>query len=140
MGLRRLLALTLGIASAGALAQPVKCLDANGKVQYIDKSLAEAQSLKCDRVRAETSTVNMQPGAINLNQKPKPAADATDSRAALAAAERKLAEAKAKLAEQESIRSGNERNYARVQERLAPFEAAVKQAEQEVEKARRNAR
>ena len=140
MDFRVLLSVTLCLSGAGALAQPVKCLDAKGKVQYIDKSLAEAQNLKCDKVRAETSTVNMQPGAIDLNQKPKPAADTTDSRAALAAAERKLAEARAKLAEQESIRSGNERNYARVEERLAPFQAAVKQAEQEVEKARRNGR
>jgi len=140
MDFRPLLALTLCLSSAGALAQPVKCVDASGKVQYIDKSLAEAQKLNCGRVRAETSTVNMQPGAINLNQPPKPATDTPDPRAALAAAEQKLAEAKAKLAEQESIRSGNERNYARVQERLAPFQAAVQQAAQEVEQARRNAR
>ena len=140
MDFRTLLALALSLSGASALAQPVKCVDANGKVQYIDKTLAEAQRLKCGAVRAETNTVNMQPGAINLNQPSKPNEDASGSQAALAAAEKKLAEAKAKLAEQEAIRNGGERNYARVQERLAPFQAAVDQAEKEVEQARRNAR
>lgn len=36
-----------------------------------------------------------------------------------------LSEAKRKLAEQESVRSGDERNYARVLERLQPFKDAV---------------
>src|SRR5262249_3853327 len=125
---RFLIAFILSLSSASALAQPVKCIGANGKVQYIDKGVAEAQGLKCGAVRAETNTVKMQPGAINLNRPPKPADNAADS-GALAAAEQKLAEARAKLAEQESIRSGDERNYARVQERLAPFQAAVQQAE-----------
>jgi hypothetical protein len=36
-----------------------------------------------------------------------------------------LAEAKRKLAEQESVRTGDEKNYARVLERLQPFKDAV---------------
>lgn len=36
-----------------------------------------------------------------------------------------LADAKRKLAEQESVRSGDERNYARVLERLQPYKDAV---------------
>jgi chromosome segregation ATPase len=36
-----------------------------------------------------------------------------------------LNEAKKALAEQESVREGNERNYARVQERLKPYQDAV---------------
>jgi hypothetical protein len=36
-----------------------------------------------------------------------------------------LSDAQQKLAEQEAIRSGDERNYARVQERLKPFQEAV---------------
>lgn len=43
----------------------------------------------------------------------------------LAQEEGLLAEAKRKLAEQESVRSGDERNYARVLERLQPFKDAV---------------
>jgi hypothetical protein len=36
-----------------------------------------------------------------------------------------LSDAQAKLAEQESVRSGNESNYARVLERLKPYQEAV---------------
>ncbi len=51
----------------------------------------------------------------------------------LAEAESSLAEAKKQLADQEAIRSGDERNYARVLERLKPFQEAVQNAEKEVE-------
>jgi len=43
----------------------------------------------------------------------------------LAQEESLLADAKRKLAEQESVRSGDERNYARVLERLQPYKDAV---------------
>ena len=43
----------------------------------------------------------------------------------LAQEESLLAEARRKLAEQESVRSGDERNYARVLERLQPFKDAI---------------
>jgi hypothetical protein len=36
-----------------------------------------------------------------------------------------LSDAQQKLTEQEGIRQGDERNYARVQERLKPFQEAV---------------
>jgi chromosome segregation ATPase len=38
-----------------------------------------------------------------------------------------LADAQQKLTEQESIRNGDERNYARVQDRLKPYQDAVEQ-------------
>lgn len=43
----------------------------------------------------------------------------------LAQEESMLADAKRKLAEQESVRSGDEKNYARVLERLQPYKDAV---------------
>jgi len=43
----------------------------------------------------------------------------------LAQEESLLADARRKLSEQESVRSGDERNYARVLERLQPFKDAV---------------
>jgi chromosome segregation ATPase len=62
----------------------------------------------------------------------------TDTR--LADAEARLADAKSKLAEQEAVRLGGERNYARVQERLQPFQDAVERAQQEVDGIRRESR
>ena len=47
-------------------------------------------------------------------------------------AERQLAEARKKLTEQESIRSGDEKNYQRVLDRLKPFQDEVRIAEDNV--------
>src|SRR5437016_483994 len=96
---RRLLALASCLAAAGALAQPVKCVDAKGKVRYIDKSMMAQE--KCEPVRAEINTLKMQPGAINLTQPPKPAGpDPAKLQAAVTQAEKSLADAKQRLAEQ----------------------------------------
>lgn len=48
-----------------------------------------------------------------------------------------LADARRKLAEQEGIRSGDERNYAKVQERLKPFKDTVEVHEKNVEALKR---
>ena len=48
------------------------------------------------------------------------------------AAEERLAQAKRELEEAKSTRSGNERNYARYQERIKPFEDRVQEAEAEL--------
>ena len=48
-----------------------------------------------------------------------------------------LAKAKAELAEQESVRIGDERNYARVEERLQPFKDSVETHEKNIEALRR---
>ncbi len=50
----------------------------------------------------------------------------------LAQEEQLLDEAKKQLAEQEAVRNGNERNYARVVERLEPFKQAVRLHEDNV--------
>ena len=50
----------------------------------------------------------------------------------LAAEQEQLTRAQAALAEQESIRQGDERNYARVLERLQPFQEAVAQHEKNI--------
>lgn len=46
--------------------------------------------------------------------------------------QKRLAEAKQRLAEQEGIRNGDERNYQRVLDRLKPYQDAVEQAEKNV--------
>lgn len=47
-----------------------------------------------------------------------------------------LTDSKQKLAEQESIRNGDERNYARVLERLKPYQEAVDQHAKNIEQIR----
>ncbi len=48
-----------------------------------------------------------------------------------------LADARKKLAEQEAIRTGDEKNYARVLERLKPFRDSVEVHEKNVEALKR---
>lgn len=131
------LAATLAVATFGAGAEPVKCVDASGKVRYIDESMAGQE--KCKPVRAEMQIVPAQPGTAPYRS---PATSSAPSAAQmrLTEAESRLAEAKRLLAEQEAIRSGDERNYARVLERLKPYQEAVQKAETEVEQARRGLR
>ena len=48
-----------------------------------------------------------------------------------------LADARKKLAEQEAVRSGNESNYAKVLERLRPYQDTVEVHEKNVQALRR---
>ena len=50
----------------------------------------------------------------------------------LSAEEKSLADARAKLAEQESIRNGDERNYQKVLDRLQPYQETVERHERNV--------
>ncbi len=125
----------LAVVTFSTGAQPVKCVDAAGKVRYIDESMMGQE--KCKPVRAEMQIVPAQPGAAPSSKPPPPTGSATEREARLKDAQTRLAAARNKLAEQEAIRSGDERNYARVEERLKPYQEAVKGAEEEVEQARR---
>ena len=124
-------------------AQPVKCVDASGRVRYIDAAMAGQE--KCTPVRGETQIVPAQPveatpPAPQDRPAERAAAPASTGDARLKEAQSRLTEARKKLAEQEAIREGGERNYARVEERLKPFQQAVESAEKEVEQAKSNPR
>jgi hypothetical protein len=136
----------LFLLATGAAAEPVKCVDASGKIRYLDESMAG--EAKCKPVRDAMNVVapqkepeaKVEPTEGGLRRQPpreNPRAE-TDTR--LADAEAKLAEAKSRLAEQEAVRLGGERNFARVQERLQPFQDAVERAQQELEQMRRESR
>ena len=132
------LAATLALVTFGVSAQPVKCVDASGRIRYIDASMAGQE--KCKPVQAETNTVAFQSGAGIPSSGQPGTRSLTEREAALKRAQDTLAEAQKKLAEQEAIRTGGERNYARVEERLKPFQDAVQAAEKSVEQAQRNLR
>ena len=132
------LAATMALLTFGVSAQPVKCVDASGRIRYIDASMAGQE--KCKPVQAETSTVPFQSGP-GIPSSGQPATTSLANReAALKQAQNTLAEAKKKLAEQEAIRTGDERNYSRVEERLKPYQEAVQGAQKGVEQAQRNLR
>ena len=126
------------LLASPALAAPVKCVDAKGKVRYIDESMMAQE--KCSAVQDRMQIIQKQPGGATPPPSTNPTAASDFGQSAVAAAEKKLAAAKQALADQEAVRFGNEKNYARVQERLKPYQDAVTKAEQNLDQARRNLR
>ncbi len=151
MGVTRALILGAFAALAGpALAQQTteiyKCLDPSGRPSYTNDK-RETAGKKCEVVTTQ----------INVAPAPKPAARAPSNFPKETAAERAnakgrqreilekelatemadLEKAKQALAEQEAVRSGDERNYARVLERLQPYKDRVETHEKNIEALKR---
>ena len=127
------LALLLFALAGPLVAAPVKCVDAKGKVTYMDETGPGAD--KCQPITGSTVVVPAdKPSATPSAVQPDNSLELKRQR--IAEAEARLTEAKQRLAEQEGIREGNERNYARVLERLKPYQDAVDAAEKDLERAR----
>jgi hypothetical protein len=144
----RLIASAAGVLCAMTVhAQTVteiwRCLDNDGRRHYTN-SKKETAGMKCELV---TSQINVAPPLT----KPPPRASSSNfpretpgqSASArerqreilqkeLVAEEAALARARQALAEQESVRTGEERNYARVLERLQPFRESVENHEKNI--------
>src|SRR5438270_941369 len=140
--------------------QPVteifKCKSADGRWTYTNDR-REAEKQKCEVV---TRQINVAP-APPPPQKPAPSAGRSNARAGefpkesptdrasarerqrevlekeLASEQAALAKAKEELATQEAVRSGEERNYARVEERLQPYKDSIETHEKNIEALRR---
>jgi hypothetical protein len=118
-----------------------KCRNEQGQVTYTnDRRQAEKQ--KCELV---TSQINVAPPyrAPPGRSAGFPRESATASASArdrqreilereLANEQQALAQARQALAEQEAVRSGEERNYARVEERLKPFKDTIQNHEKNI--------
>jgi len=148
-----LIFVTFGTLPAWAGAQVTeiyKCVDGGGRPLYTSDK-RDTAGKKCELVSREVNVVPAQQFT------PKPAAKSpasfpkespTDRASAkgrqrdilekeLATEQKLLSEAQQKLAEQEAVRTGDERNYARVQERLQPFKDSVETHQKNVEALRR---
>jgi chromosome segregation ATPase len=126
-----------------------KCRDPDGRWTYTDDK-RRAEKEKCEVV---TSHINVAPPPAPAKQQSRspssfPKETANDRASAkgrqrdilekeLAAEEQDLTKAKQALAEQQSVRSGDERNYARVLERLQPLKDRVETHEKNVEALKR---
>lgn len=138
--------------AAPALAQTTdiyKCLDAAGRPSYTNDK-RETAGKKCEVVTTQVNVAPAPPAS-------KPAARAPGSFPRESPAERAnakgrqreilekelstemqdLAKAKQALAEQEAVRSGDERNYARVLERLQPYKDRIETHEKNIEALKR---
>jgi hypothetical protein len=130
-----------GAAQAQARTEIYKCVDATGRAQYTNDQ-RETAGRKCELV---TTQINVAPPppqqtrerASFPKESPAERANAKGRQREilekeLAAEEADLAKAKQALAEQQAVRSGDERNYAKVLERLQPYRDRVETHEKNV--------
>jgi hypothetical protein len=132
-----------------------KCKGPDGHWTYTNDR-REAEKMKCEVV---TRQLNVAPAPPPPPQRPSPSAgrgrpadfpkETASERAnarerqreileqELAGEQAALAKAKQDLAAQEAVRSGDERNYARVEERLQPYKDTVETHEKNIEALRR---
>lgn len=133
-----LLAVPMGYAQG----EVYKCPDASGRPTYTNVK-RDTVGKKCTLVSKEVSVV---PAQAPTQATPSSASSSTsatrdESRRKILESELQnenqlLTDARQKLAEQEGIRAGDERNYSRVQERLKPFHQAVDQHTKNIEQLR----
>lgn len=154
-GIAILAGATTAFAQSGS-GTTYRCVDASGRSTYTNVQ-EEMNGKKCTQVSREVSVIPVPPKAAARAPAATAAAPGTAAPASstpspvsrvdpqtqrnrdndrrrilqeeLQSAEKLLATARQKLAEQESIRNGDERNYQRVLDRLKPFQDEVRSAE-----------
>jgi septal ring factor EnvC (AmiA/AmiB activator) len=137
--------LLLACAASAVHAEMWKCVNADGNTTYTN---VKADARGCKGLTLEP--LNSVPAPRTANQKPAnfPSVDNNTQRARdadrrkileqeLAQEQSQLDAAKKQLAEQKDTRLGSEKNFARIEERLKPFEDKVKLHESNVESLRR---
>lgn len=112
--------------SGHAQSEVYKCPDANGRPTYTNVK-RDTVGKKCTLVSKEVQVV---PSQAPTRDKSSAVVDRNQNRRKILESELQneqqlLTDARQKLAEQEGIREGDERNYARVLERLKPYQEAV---------------
>ena len=140
-----MLAVSAGLAHAQG-STIYKCIDANGRPLYTTEK-SDTAGKKCEPVAAEVNVVPTQKpreAAARAAPRSYPRESAAQRSAAkekqretleneLAKEKKLLADARQALSEQEAVRSGSERNYARVLERLRPYQEQVELHQKNVE-------
>jgi hypothetical protein len=149
--IRVALALALGAVAAGAAFAQVEtiwsCKDPSGRT-HVTNLKEDTVGKDCRIVQQQRVTVVplAKPGAKSPAGFPKESASDRQSAKAkqkdtiekeLNQEESMLADARKKLSDQEAIRSGDEKNYARVLERLKPYQDTVEVHQKNVEALKR---
>ena len=146
---RKLAAISLVLGALGAtpaLAQVTeiyKCYDEGGRPLYTSDK-RDTRGKKCELVSREVNVVPAPPARPAAFPKESPTQRASAKgrqrdilEKELASEQELLAKAQKDLAAQEAIRTGDERNYARVLERLQPYKDSVDLHEKNIESLRR---
>lgn len=135
-----LFSFALAIPCGQVRSEVYKCPDPSGRPTYTNVK-RDTVGKKCTLVSKEVSVV---PAQTPMRAMPSSAASSlgrSEDRRKIIESELQneqqlLSDAKQKLAEQEGVRTGDERNYARVIERLKPFQEAVEQHSKNIEQLR----
>jgi hypothetical protein len=125
-----------------AQSEVYKCPDASGRPTYTNVK-RDTVGKNCTLVSKEVSVVPAQvpTRAVQSSAVSNSASARNENRRRILESELQneqqlLSDARQKLAEQEGIRDGDERNYARVLERLKPYQEAVSQHAKNIEQIR----
>jgi len=138
---RVLIAAGLCVTAAAAHGQSItyRCVDANGRSTYTNIQ-EETSGKKCSVVSREISVVpadRVAPVKPPAQTAATAASRANDRRKILEeeldGEQKRLVEGRKKLAEQQGIRNGDEKNFQRVLDRLKPFTEVVERHEKNVE-------
>ncbi len=130
--------LLCGVALAQQTTEIYRCVDADGRRHYTNTK-KETAGMKCEAV---TTQINVAPRESRTPGFPRESASQSSSarerqreilQNELAAEQQQLEQARQALAEQEAVRGGDERNYARVLERLQPFKDTVQNHQKNIE-------
>lgn len=144
--MRTVFLVLLAFAAQVASAEMWKCADQNGNTRYTNVK-ADAKGCKAlnldplntvpaTRVRAQQRPANF-PGVDNDTQRQRDAGRRKILEQELTQEQQQLEVAKKQLAEEKDVRLGSEKNYARVEERLKPYEDRVRLHENNVESLRK---
>lgn len=145
---RALIFVTLGAIPALVVAQATeiyKCVDRTGRPLYTSDK-RDIAGRKCALVSREVNVVPGQKPSRELGRFPRETPAQAQSakgrqreilQKELATEQAALMKAQQNLAEQEAERSGGEKNYARVEERLRPFKDNIETHEKNIEALRR---
>jgi len=144
IGYLGLVAALVLVLTAPARGDTFKCIDANGRATYTNIK-EETKGKNCSVVMrgisvvpaARSAAANPSPAGFPkvdpVTQKNRDGARRRILEEELGGEEKALAQAKTELTEQESIRTGDERNYQRVLDRLQKYKDEVERHEKNVE-------
>ena len=121
-----------------------KCYDENGRPLYTSDK-RDTRGKKCELVSREVNVVPSPPARKPAAFPKESASDRASAKGRqreilekeLASEQQLLAKAQKDLADQEAIRTGDERNYARVLERLQPYKDSVETHQKNIEALKR---
>jgi len=144
--MKRLLALTALLATCAYAAPVYKYVDQDGNVTYTNVPVPGAQQIKLPPLKSDSprpalarpqrnASGSSASGAVQVNpatQKQRDAGRRQILEQELANERKALADARQALTDGQAVRNGNERNYAKYQERIQKLQDAVTDREKNI--------